>query len=226
MKIRGFARDELGRLVPPGMTEITYESNFLRGEALPSWLTATGTVTPAAWGTGTPGGITVATDGTVDANAMVSTPTIPQDQFAAIAFEVKGLKFAGMFSSLLTFGIHSTSTPYGGAHLVQRETEDWCSFNIPGQGTTEYGRCGYTLRTLGESAKYRNLGFMLNCRTRTAWVYEDDPAYPIATLDVGTNTVQGGPVLARLRVQAKNATVQSMRLAGVRLRLWPEPHVG
>jgi len=227
MKTRGFARDEDGRLIPPGMTEVAYQQNFLLGETLPTWLTApTGTAAASSWSSTAPGGMSIATSGTVDGDATLLGPAIHQNQFAAVAFEVRGLRFTGMFTSLLQFGLQSQTTPYGGAGIVQRHTEDWASFYIPGQGSTEFGRMGYTLRTLGESVKYRNIGFIYNCRTRTAMFYEDDPAYPIGTLDVGTSLVQSGPIYPTLRLQAKAATVQSMRFAQVRLRLWPEPHAG
>jgi len=236
---QGYALDEVGELIPPGLSRHVYDWNCLMGETRPSWLQE-----PKSDGTSAsvgvshnsvahaptnPGYFLINTGSAVDGVARLATVGIPMSQYAAIMFQVSGLQLsntnaaADSLDATFSFGVHSitpTSTGNAGARVLQRNTDPHARFSLPGV-SGDRGEFGASFRTLREQYRFRNVGFLLY-RTGQCVVFEDDPANPVATLDAA-GVMQSGVVCGAVMMQTKTATNLALRLAGVRLTLWREP---
>lgn len=239
---KGYALDTAGQLVPPGLTKIVYERNFVMGEGLPTapaWLqTPANDGTSASVGTSaavphsasTPGSYIVYSQATVDTLARLATSGIPMNQYAAIQFEVLGVQLSNTngasddLNALVSFGIHSvapTNAANAGGRVLQRSTDANARFTMPGV-TGDKGEFGASFRTLREPYRFRNMGFLLYCKDKQMVYFEDDPANPVATYDASAEMLSG-VVCGALMIQTKSATQLSFRVGGVRLTLWREP---
>lgn len=138
---RGYAADEEARLVPPGLSQLVYERNFVFGEGLPTspaWLqtpstdastASTGTGGVVTHSAGSPGSYLINTGSTLDGVARLATAGIPLNQYAAVMFQCFGVQFSNQnaaaddIDATISFGIHNVS-PTGasnaGIRLIQR----------------------------------------------------------------------------------------------------------
>lgn len=241
---QGYALDEDGVLVPPGLTRLQYQANFVMGDPLPTapaWLMepkSDGTSASVGSGyssvahqAGVPGYLLVNTGSTLDAVARIATQPIPMQQYAAIMVEFLGVQLSNANAAaddlnlLFSYGLFSVSYTGGpsgnaGARVIQRSTDEYGRFLLPGV-SGDLAPFGAAYRTKREGYRFRNLGFLLY-RSGQAVVFDDDPANPVATLDAA-GTMQVGSVCGALMVQTKAAANQAIRLGGVRLTLWREP---
>jgi len=241
---QGYALDEDGILVPPGLTRLTYQQNFVMGDPLPTspaWLMepkSDGTSASVGTGyssvahqAGAPGYLLINTGSTTDAVARLATTPIPMQQYAAIMIEFLGVQLSNANAAtddlnlVFSYGINSVSYTGGpsgnaGARVIQRQTDTHGRFLMPGVNG-DHAPFGASYRTLREGYRFRNMGFLLY-RSGQAVAFDDDPANPVGTLDAA-GTMQVGSVCGSIMIQTKAAVNQSLRLGGVRLTLWREP---
>lgn len=239
---KGYALDEAGDLIPPGLSRHTYDWNCLMGEALPAWLQtpktdgtsgSTGSGFAVAHSASSPGYYAVQTGSTMDAVARLATVPIPLDQYAAVMIQFFGVQFSNANAAdaslpvTVSFGVNSisyTGGPSGnaGARVIQRDTDSHARFVMPGVAG-DHMPFGASYRTLREQYRFRNMGFLLY-RSGQAVVFEDDPANPVGTLDAASTMLTvGGSAMGNLMVQNKSTVNQTIRLGGARLTLWREP---
>lgn len=236
---KGYALDEVGELVPPGLSRHVYDWSSLMGEGRPAWLQepkADGTsgsvgasYNSVAHGVTNPGYFLVNTGSTQDALARLATVALPMNQYAAVMFQCFGVQFSSAngaeanLDATISFGIHSvapTNPGNAGGRVLQRNTDTFARFSMPGVAG-DHAPFGASFRTLREQYRYRNMGFLLY-RTGQMVFFEDDPANPVGTLDAA-GVMQSGPVCGALMMQTKTPANQTLRLAGARLTLWREP---
>lgn len=245
MFIPGYATDDYGRLIPPGLTKLVYEQNHVMGEGRTVAIDATGddrfimgapstnprkewlrvglgTGYTVAHTTGGAGAYAVASAATVDSTARLDTAQIPMNQYAGIMFEVLGVQLDNSavenLNASMFFGISNVDAETNaGAFVVQRNTDTHARFLLRGVSGDKQP-FGYTTRTQWESGKKRNLGVLLLPRDKSIVFFEDDPAQPTATLtDAG---MLSGLVRGWFALQTKEAAAKTFRYAGARLTLW------
>lgn len=217
--------DAAGNLVPPGLTRIVYEQNFVNGEALPTWMSvAQGTGGTVAHSTSNKG-YYVVTSGAVSGNqAQLSTMKFPMNQYKAIMFECRGIQLNSAYTDTLVsdavIGIANASgDASAGGRFVQLSGEASTKFTIAGSGTTY--AAGYPLTTQAESNKWRNLGILLYPGTKELIAFESSPEEPIAHCDASA-TMSSGLVQGTFQMTTREAVAKAFRVLSVRLTLWQD----
>jgi hypothetical protein len=217
--------DAEGKLVPPGQTRITYEQNFVNGEALPTWITvAQGTGGQVTHSTSNKG-YYIVTSGAVSGNqAQLSTMKIPMNQYKGIMFEVRGIQMNNAYVTTLAadavIGIANASgDASAGGRLVQLNGEATTKFTIAGSGTTY--AAGYQLTTQAEAFNWRNLGILMYPDTKELIAFESNPEEPIAHCDASA-VMASGLVQGTFQLTTREAVAKAFRVSSIRLTLWQD----
>lgn len=176
MTVARLQRDAEGRVIPYGRVrrELVYSGNIDGSNALPAWLTApVGTVTYNSIAT-TTGGIKVATDATIGAQAQLAGPTISLTRWDEVKLTLEGLTLDDLNGQTKTefgFGFHTSQL---GAAAIQTTAapNDRMRLFTQGTGGASYDT-GYQL--VGSNGKNtHNLSFLLRPARRQMWLMCDD----------------------------------------------------
>lgn len=222
---RAYAKGIDGKMIPPGQTKIEYVQNFTNGEGLPSWLTINlGTGGGVAHSLTNRGYFAVTSAATAGSSAQLLTMPIPMNQYKAIMFEACGLQLQNSYTESLAADFmleiaNASPQPSAGGRFIHANGEPSAKFTVAGVGTTF--PAGYTVRTLGESFKWRNIGMILFPDTKELIVFESTPEDVIAHCDASA-VMASGLVRGGIQLRTQEAVAKTLRVSQVKLTLWQD----
>ena len=207
-------------LTPPGQTMRTRTADFMDG-AFPSWMTVTGTSAVASPAT-TVGYAQTQTSG-ADANVaqFQSDLAVALGAIEAVLLEVEGFTLTehNPVADIALRIQQSASTP--GVYAIQRSTETFMRLGISGDAVGAETPTEWDVRGGRQAANNtpKNFGLLLQCRTKEMFLL-DGSRRVLGYRDLASGFATATDVRPRLSIQARSATVKTMRIKQFRQTVW------